>query len=65
MQKAIERIDELQNEIITKSKTISGSDEYIQAKMKLFQENEKNRKEFKNIQIQEQTLTENFLATYK
>jgi len=37
--KAIQRIDELQNEIITKSKTINGADEYVQAKMRLFQEN--------------------------
>lgn len=65
MQKAIQRIDELQNDIITKSKTINGADEYVQAKMRLFQENEKTRKKLKSIQIQEQALTENFLATHK
>lgn len=65
MQKAIQRIDELQNDIITKSKTINGADEYVQAKMRLFQENERTRKKLKSIQIQEQSLTENFLATHK
>ena len=65
MQKAIQRIDELQNEIIIKSKTISGADEYVQAKMKLFQENEKRRKELLNLQLQEQILTENFLSIHK
>jgi len=65
MQKALVRIDELQNEVIVKSKTINGADEYVQAKMKLFQENEKARKQLRNIQVQEQILTDNFLSTHK
>ncbi len=65
MKKAITRIDELQNEVIEKSKTINGADEYIQAKIKLFQENEEARKRIRNIQLQEQILTENFLATHE
>ena len=65
MKKAITRIDELQNEVIEKSKTINGADEYIQAKIKLFQENEEARKRIRNIQVQERILTENFLATNK
>ena len=65
MQKAIQRIDELQNEVITKSKTTSGADEYVQAKMKLFEENEKKRRELLSLQLQEQILTENFLSTHK
>jgi len=65
MKKAITRIDELQNEVIEKSKTINGADEYVQAKIKLFQENEEARKRIRNIQVQEQILTENFLATHE
>lgn len=61
----MQRIDELQDEIIAKSKTINGADEYVQAKMRLFQENEITRKELKNIQMKEQVLTENFLSAHK
>lgn len=65
MKKAIKRIDELQNEVIEKSKTISGADEYVQAKIKLFQENEEARKRIRNIQEQERVLTEDFLTIHK
>lgn len=43
MQKTLKRIDELQNDIIAKSKTINGADEYVQEKMRLYQENEQAR----------------------
>jgi len=63
MQQALQRIDELQNEIIEKSKTIHGADKYIEEKMKLFQKNETKRKEIMMLQIQERQLTELFLAS--
>ncbi len=44
MQQALKRIDELQNDIIEKSKNITGADKYVSEKMRLFQENEKRRK---------------------
>ena len=65
MQNALVRINELQNEMIKKSKTINGADEYVQAKMELFKQSEKADEELKNIQIQEQMLTESFLASHK
>ncbi len=65
MQNALIRINELQNEMIEKSKMIDGSDEYVQQKMKLFIQSEKADKELKNIQIAEQILTENFLSAHK
>jgi hypothetical protein len=65
MKKAIKRIDELQNEVIEKSKTINGADEYVQAKIRLFQENEEARKRVKKIQIKERVITEKFLSTHK
>lgn len=65
MQKALKRIYELQNDIIAKSKTINGADEYVQERMRLYQENEQARKRMKEIQIEEQIITERFLSTHK
>lgn len=53
MQKAIVRVDELQNEIIEKSK------------MKLFKRSEKAEKELRDIRIEEEILTKDFLSTCK
>jgi len=63
MQQALKRIDELQNDIVEKSKNIEGADEYIQEKMKLFKLNEEKRQELKILQMQEEQLTEQFLAS--
>jgi len=63
MQQALKRINELQNDIVEKSKNIEGADEYIQKKMKLFKLNEAKRHELKILQIQEEQLTEQFLAS--
>ncbi len=65
MQQALKRIDELQNDIIEKSKNITGADKYVSEKMRLFQENEKRRKELMSLQVQEQILTETFLSTHQ
>jgi seryl-tRNA synthetase len=59
--KAIQRIDELQQAMIEKSKTISGADEYVQKKMKLFNEDEALRKRMKEISFQEKNITHDFL----
>ena len=61
MQKAMTRIDELQNEIIEKSKLVDGADEYVKKKMELFNEDEKVRQELKSIKIKEDNLTKDFL----
>ncbi len=63
MQQALKRIDELQNDIVEKSKNIEGADEYIQKKMKAVKLNDAKRHELKILQIQEEQLTEQFLAS--
>lgn len=40
MKKAVSRIDELQNDMIQKSNSIPGANEYIQKKMELFNEDQ-------------------------
>lgn len=61
MQKAIIRINELQNEVIEKSKQIEGAESYVQQRLALFDQYQKLRKDFKFIQLQEQQITKNFL----
>lgn len=65
MQSALIRINELQNEMVEKSKMVDGSDEYVKQKMKLFEQSEKVSETLKDIQIAEQTLTDNFLSACK
>lgn len=62
MQNALNRIDELQNEVIEKSKLVEGSQDYINQKMKLFKKDEELRKEMKNLALKEKDLTNNFLS---
>ena len=61
MQKAMKRINELQSEVINKSKSISGSEEFVQQKLKLYEEDEKLRAMSKEIYLQEKNITEEFL----
>ena len=60
MKNALNRINELQQEIINKSKNIAGSEEFIKQKMALYEEDEKIRQMAKNIQLQEKIITEKF-----
>ena len=60
MQNAITRINELQQEIIEKSKQIQGSEEYVQEKLRLYEEDEKLRQMARNIHLEEKRITENF-----
>ena len=60
MKNALNRINELQQEIINKSKNIAGAEEFVKQKMALYEEDEKIRQMAKNIQIQEKIITENF-----
>lgn len=61
MQSAITRINELQNEVIEKSKQVEGAEAYVQKRLALFDEYQKLRKDFKFIQLQEQQITKSFL----
>ena len=60
MKNALNRINELQKDIIDKSKNIAGAEEFVQKKMALYEEDEKIRQMTKNIQLQEKIITENF-----
>ncbi|MGJ0457074.1 hypothetical protein NG782_10285 [Aliarcobacter cryaerophilus] len=60
MKNALNRINELQQEIINKSKNIPGAEEFVKQKMALYEEDEKIRQMAKNIQLQEKIITENF-----
>ena len=60
MQNALIRINELQQEIIEKSKSISGAEDFIKQKLALYEEDEKIRAMAKNINIQEKKITDNF-----
>lgn len=63
MKNAIQRINELQSEVIEKSKNIEGSEEFIQQKLKLYEQDEKLRAMSKKIYMEEKNITENFLAS--
>ena len=60
MKNARNRINELQQEIINKSKNIAGAEEFVKQKMALYEEDEKIRQMAKNIQLQEKIITEKF-----
>jgi len=62
MEKALKRIDELQNEVIEQSKKIDGAEEYVKMKMELFEKDQMLRKQLKELTIQEQNLSNNFLG---
>ena len=60
MQKAMIRIDELQQETIDKAKSIDGAKEYIAKKIELYEKDEVLRKNSKAIQIEEAKLADAF-----
>ena len=60
MQKALIRINELQLEVIEKSKSISGAEDFVKQKLALYEEDEKIRAMARNINIQEKEITDNF-----
>lgn len=62
MQNAINRINELQQEIINKSKSINGAEDFVNEKLKLYEEDEALRKKAKEIHLKEQKITESFFA---
>ena len=56
MQNALIRINELQQEVIEKSKSISGAEDFVKQKLALYEGDEKIRAMAKNINIQESRL---------
>lgn len=61
MQQAIKRINELQQETISKADQIDGAKEYVEEQMKLFNEAEKYRKQLSMIIQQQETISEQFI----
>lgn len=60
MKNALIRINELQEEIIQKSKNISGAEDFVKQKLDLYKEDERIRAMAKNINLQEKQITDNF-----
>ena len=60
MKNALIRINELQQEVIEKSKSISGAEDFVKQKLALYEEDEKIRAMARNINIQEKKITDNF-----
>ena len=60
MKNAIVRINELQKEVIEKSKTIDGAEDFVKQKLALYEEDEKIRLLAKSIHLQEKQITEQF-----
>ena len=60
MKNALIRINELQEEIIQKSKNISGAEDFVKQKLELYEEDERNRAIAKDINLQEKQITDNF-----
>ena len=60
MKNALIRINELQQEVIEKSKSISGAEDFVKQKLALYEEDEKIRAMARNINIQEKRITDNF-----
>lgn len=60
MKNALIRINELQEEIIQKSKNINGAEDFVKQKLDLYDEDERIRAMAKNINLQEKQITDNF-----
>ena len=60
MKNALIRINELQEEIIQKSKNISGAEDFVKQKLELYEEDERIRAMAKDINLQEKQITNNF-----
>ena len=60
MKNALIRINELQEEIIQKSKNISGAEDFVKQKLELYEEDERIRAIAKDINLQEKQITDNF-----
>ena len=60
MKNALIRINELQEEIIQKSKNIIGAEDFVKQKLELYEEDERIRAMAKDINLQEKQITDNF-----
>ena len=62
MKDAMIRIDELQQEMINKSKSIEGAQQYIDKKLELYDKEEELREQFHEIHLQEEEIASKFFT---
>ena len=65
MQNAINRINELQQEIIDKSKTINGAENFVKEKLKLYEEDESLKRKLKLYEESESSHTKKTMNVTK
>lgn len=61
LSKAIDRINEIQNDTIQKADKVQGSKEYIEKQMQLFEQAEQYRKMLNAVIHQQETISEQFI----
>lgn len=62
MKDAMIRIDELQQDMVEKSKEIDGAEEYIEKKLELYDKDEELRNDSRAIQLEEEQISNKFFA---
>jgi len=61
LSKAIDRINELQNDTIQRAEKVQGSKEYIEKQMKLFKEAEEHRRMLNTVIYQQEQISQEFV----
>ena len=64
IEKGLKRVDELQDEIIQKSRQVDGAEAYVKEKMALFTKDEEIRNQLKVLRLKEKDLSESFFKAY-
>lgn len=64
MKDAMVRIDELQQDMVERSKEIDGAQEYIEKKLELYDKDEELRNNSKAIRIEEEQISNDFFECY-
>ena len=62
MKDAMLRIDELQQDMLDKSKEIDGAEEYIEKRLELYDKDEELRDNSKAIQLEEEQISNKFFS---
>jgi hypothetical protein len=62
MKDAMIRIDELQQDMVERSKEIDGAEEYIEKRLELYDKDEELRDNSKAIQLEEEQISNKFFA---
>jgi hypothetical protein len=62
MKDAMIRIDELQQDMVERSKEIDGAEDYIEKRLELYDKDEELRDNSKAIQLEEEQISNKFFA---